>query len=244
MPRGSLMALIQEALWRLIWRIIMKQLLFGFLLVLVAGVAPIHADSAGSISGVASVIDGDTIEIHGKRIRLHGIDAPESAQTCRRENGTIWRCGQQAANELSAFIGRRTVTCTRTDTDRYGRTVAICKTSTDDINEWMVRKGLAVAYRRYSGAYVAAETDAKMNKAGMWGGTFDMPWDWRRGQRSAEVPAGKCAIKGNISRNGKRIYHIPGDRWYDATRINTEAGERWFCSESDARKAGWSRARE
>jgi len=53
-----------------------------------------------------------------------------------------------------------------------------------------------------------------------------------------------CNIKGNISINtGERIYHVPGQRYYDATRISSQYGERWFCSEQEARRAGWRKAR-
>jgi endonuclease YncB( thermonuclease family) len=78
-----------------------------------------HAD----IAGVASVIDGDTLEIHGQRIRLFGIDTPESRQTCEDAASREWRCGQKAALALQDLIGRRTVTCRKRDTDRYGRMV-------------------------------------------------------------------------------------------------------------------------
>ncbi len=75
------------------------------------------------VAGVASVIDGDTIEVHGQRIRLHGIDAPESRQLCRL-NGKPWQCGKDAANALAEKIGRRPIVCEERDRDRYGRIVA------------------------------------------------------------------------------------------------------------------------
>ncbi len=70
------------------------------------------------VAGIASVIDGDTIEVHGQRIRLHGIDAPESRQLCRRD-GTPWQCGKDAANALASKIARRPVTCEDLGRDRY-----------------------------------------------------------------------------------------------------------------------------
>ena len=93
------------------------------------------------IVGVASVIDGDTIEIHSVRIRLHGIDAPESRQLCTRTTGERWRCGQQASLALSDQIGRSTVSCDPRDTDRYGRTVAVCSSRGVDLNGWLVTQG-------------------------------------------------------------------------------------------------------
>lgn len=208
--------------------------------------------AAGPMSGVASVIDGDTLEVHGQRIRLHGIDAPESRQLCRRPGGAAWRCGQQAALALSDRIGRGTVSCAVKDRDRYGRLVAVCSRDREDLNRWMVEQGWAVAYRSYSRDYVAVEDAARAAGRNLWAGEFVMPWDWRRGQRlagegggaaaSAAVGAQKpgCAIKGNIGSSGKRIYHAPGGRWYGQTRIDPSKGERWFCSESEARAAGWT----
>lgn len=133
----------------------------------------------GEIAGRASVIDGDTIEIHGQRIRLHGVDAPESAQLCQRPSGKTWRCGQQAALALADRIDRATIRCGPRDRDRYGRVVAICFKGTEDLNRWLVSAGWAVAYRRYSLEYVAEEESAQHRKVGVWSGTFEMPWDWR-----------------------------------------------------------------
>lgn len=134
--------------------------------------------------GVASVIDGDTLEIRGTRIRLHGIDAPESSQRCTRPSGQKWRCGQQAALVLSDRIGHRGVSCDRRDIDRYGRTIAVCSQDGVDLNSWMVQEGWAVAYRQYSQDYVGEEADARRAGRNIWSGSFVMPWDWRRGVRT------------------------------------------------------------
>src|SRR5262249_5834171 len=66
---------------------------------------------ADDFVGQASVVDGDTLEIHGIRIRLWGVDAPESSQLCRGEDSLQYRCGAQAANDLAAIIARRPVNC-------------------------------------------------------------------------------------------------------------------------------------
>jgi endonuclease YncB( thermonuclease family) len=204
------------------------------------------------LTGLARVIDGDTIDVGTVRVRLHGVDAPESAQSCLA-GGTRWPCGQRATRALAGEIGGRTVACSERDQDRYGRVVAICRHGGRDVNAWLVEQGWALAYRRYSQAYVDEEASARAARRGVWRGQFTAPWDWRRGERLAssrrDAPrtagraSGSCRIKGNISHNsGKRIYHMPGDRDYARTKIS-RPGERWFCSEVEARAAGWRRAR-
>lgn len=147
------------------------------------------AQTRDAITGRASVVDGDTLEIHGRRIRLHGIDAPEAGQRCYRGDAA-WRCGQEAANRLAAMIGRRPVTCEARDVDRYGRAVAVCRVDAIDLSAWLVRQGLAVAYRRYSAVYTDEERQAKSVGAGIWSGTFAMPWDWRAARRSGATAGG------------------------------------------------------
>ena len=210
------------------------------------------------LSGRARVIDGDTLEVGGARVRLYGIDAPESAQRCR-SGGRTWSCGREATRALARRIGSRPVSCKEHDRDRYGRMVAVCWVGHEDVNAWMAARGWAFAYRKYSMSYVVEEAAAKMAKGGIWQGDVVAPWEWRRGERlaggrSAAQPAasrpaaqkerGRCAIKGNISKSGTRIYHVPGGRFYGQTRINTSKGQRWFCTEAEARAAGWRRSRQ
>ena len=228
----------------------------------VAWTWPVQAD----VSGQARVIDGDSLEIGGTRIRLFGIDAPERGQGCQA-GGELWICGGLARLRLEERISGRTVVCEEKDRDRYGRVVAVCRAGGEDLNAWMVSEGFALAYRRYSRAYVDEEAGAKSARAGVWRGEFVPPWDWRRGVRlegtvrsmGRDAPRspgrvtsgetirakgiGGCRIKGNVSYNrGRRIYHMPGDRDYSRTRIDPSRGERWFCTEAEARAAGWRRA--
>jgi endonuclease YncB( thermonuclease family) len=192
------------------------------------------------VTGQARVIDGDTLEISGTHVRLEGIDAPESAQTCSRRFVGTWACGKVAARELASLTEGREIACERSGTDKYGRMLGVCFVDGHDINAEMVRKGLAWAFVRYSSAYVSEEAQARAAKVGVWQGKSEPAWDFRANRwASAESAAPNgCAIKGNISSNG-RIYHMPWSPWYGKVHIETSKGERWFCSEQQAVAAGW-----
>ncbi len=146
------------------------------------GCRALATPALADVAGVASVIDGDTLEIHGQRIRLHGIDAPESRQLCRLD-GKPWQCGKDATNALAEKIARRPVTCEDLGRDRYKRIIGRCTVAGEDLGEWMVSEGLALAYRRYSRDYVDEEAEAQAARRGLWAGEFVKPWEWRRGKR-------------------------------------------------------------
>ena len=148
--------------------------------ILVFGVlaAAAHAD----LTGIPRIIDGDTIEVAGQRVRLHGIDAPESRQTCPAD-GKPWQCGKDATAALKHMVGTNQVTCVERDRDRYGRVVAVCHAGDVNLNARMVRDGWALADRRYSADYVADESTAGDARTGLWRGQFVPPWKWRRGER-------------------------------------------------------------
>ena len=171
--------------------------------------------SRSTLSGRAKVVDGDTLGVGAVWVRLHGVDAPESRQSCVA-GGRRWACGERATRALAGRIGGRTVACEERDRDRYGRTVAVCRDGGEDVNAWMVSQGWALAYRRYSRDYVGEETAARDARRGIWRGDFVPPWDWRRGERlagSRSVPksgtSAGCRIKGNIGRNGTRSITSP-----------------------------------
>lgn len=198
------------------------------------------------VRGAARVIDGDTLDVAGVQIRLFGVDAPELGQPCGD-----WSCGRWARDELARLIGGRQVTCSAGAQDRYGRLLARCDAGRGDLGLAMVQRGAAFAYRRYATDYVGAERQARASERGLWrdgGRGVTLPEDFRAAQQEAGVPPGRvpprpdCAIKGNVSDSG-RVYHLPGQRDYDRTRIDPARGERWFCSEAEARAAGWRRAR-
>lgn len=215
-------------------------------LVLAATLA-LHVGSASAdpYRGTAAVIDGDTLEIHGFRIRLHGVDVPESSQTCTSASLGTWLCGQRAAFALADMIQRRPVSCHRRDTDRYGRIIAACDVGGVSVNRWLVRNGWATAYTHYSRDYVADEALAKANQLNIWSGEFIDPAQYRRnrGKPPEAAPADGCRLKGNINADGDRIFHAPCQQHYERTRIDTAAGERWFCTADEAAQAGWRPAR-
>lgn len=196
--------------------------------------------SAGAIRGVARVVDGDTIAIDDTRIRLEGIDAPEAGQTCKRKWIGWWGCGTAATTALVRMVENRTVACEPRGLDKYGRTLAVCFADGRDINAQMVRQGNAWAFVKYSQSYVKEEALARAEGVGIWQGESQPAWDYRARRWAAaeeKAPEG-CAIKGNITKNG-RIYHMPWSPWYAQIRIEPDKGKRWFCSEAEALAAGW-----
>jgi len=138
------------------------------------------------ITGRATVIDGDGLEIGGTKVRLFGIDAPEIDQYCQRNDGTRWRCGHYASVELDRLVASHEVSCTVRAVDQYDRSVAVCRVGDVDVAAMQVRRGWAVAYRKFSTDYVDDENIARASKRGLWAGNFEMPWAWRehaRGRR-------------------------------------------------------------
>jgi endonuclease YncB( thermonuclease family) len=123
----------------------------------------------------------------GIEIRLHGIDAFELRQICTGQDGKPWGCGNAGKAYLTEIIKEQSVTCfgggPGLGRDRYGREIAVCYLGPKNLNEEMVRQGLALAFRRYSDNYVEAENRAKAQGVGAWAGSFVTPWDWRRGVR-------------------------------------------------------------
>lgn len=191
-----------------------------------------HPAQAESVTGLATVIDGDTLDIHGRRIRLHGIDAPESSQTC---GNPLWRCGQRSALALDALIARRTVSCLGQE-ESYQRLIARCRVlgGSSDLSQAMVRAGLALAYRRYALDYVRDEDAARATRAGVWSGPFQAPWDYRSAARAPQptvstaapsAPFTSCAQARNAGaapvRRGQPGYSARLDRDGDGVACET-----------------------
>lgn len=134
---------------------------------------------AGDLTGRARVIDADTLELAGERVRLHGVDAPESEQPCYRGTSR-WMCGDAATQALRQLTQGKTVRCQSRGQDKYGRHIALCDVGGVAMNAWLVRNGWALDWPRYSdGAYAAEQRAARNAGLGVWGSTFEKPWEWR-----------------------------------------------------------------
>jgi endonuclease YncB( thermonuclease family) len=126
------------------------------------------------------VLDGDTLEVEGQRLRLFGIDAFELEQTCLDAGGQPWHCGAAAKAALAELVQDQALACTVVEDTPAADYVAQCKVRHGvDLGGYMVRAGLALADRKVAKDYVAHEAAAKAAAAGVWGGTFNTPWEWR-----------------------------------------------------------------
>lgn len=227
-----------------------------------------HAATSSFEARVLKIEDGDTVTVvtdAGRRlkVRLLGIDAPETGQPF----------GAASRRELSERLAGGRVRIEQSGVDAYGRVLGRilvpprdCRgcAATVDVNLAQVESGMAWWYRQYARdqraadrrRYESAETRARGAGTGLWADDAPVaPWDWRHARKPARAaPASRseagsrpppgCTIKGNISSTGARIYHVPGQRHYAETRISRSHGERWFCSEREARAAGWRPAKD
>lgn len=154
-----------------------KILIFKILLLLL--LSSLNTINAKTIIGKPKIIDGDTIHIKNDKIRLHGIDAPETKQKCIFQKKE-WSCGKQSTIELKKLIDNQIISCTTTDIDIYKRYVAICSTNEINLNQTMVKKGWALAYRYYSNDYIIEEKYARENQLGIWKSQFEKPYVYRK----------------------------------------------------------------
>jgi endonuclease YncB( thermonuclease family) len=226
--------------------------------VLIAFLLKMRGGPTGPLAG-----RGHTLAIGETKIRLEGIDAPESDQLCLDRNAVKWNCGIAARDHLVRHVDGRPIACTPTRTDRYARTLAVCSLGDENLNAWMVREGFALAFVKYSTAYVAEEAEARKAQCGLWSGAFIAPWDWRHRDKgtvvlgavsvpitaqaqllepasAAAAPSPNCLIKGNVNRQGERIYHMPGGLSY--AKVNMAAPGK-LCTEDEAEAAGWRPAK-
>lgn len=157
----------------------------AILLIASAFTAPAQAEPSERlvVQGQARAVDGDTLDVEGTRIRLHGIDAPETRQTCTATDGSAWACGRYAAAALAAAVADAEVACTARGRDRYQRMVATCWVGAVEVGHAMVAQGMALADQRFGRTYGAVEETARTAALGLWAGSFEAPWEWRRARR-------------------------------------------------------------
>ncbi|WP_234831264.1 RlpA-like double-psi beta-barrel domain-containing protein [Rhodopseudomonas palustris] len=185
------------------------------------------------IVGVPRVLDGDTVEISGAKLRLLGIDAPELDQLCFDAKGDRFSCGIAARDELARRFGDKSWTCKVAGADDEGQKLATCQVESETVEEWMAGAGWAMAFTRHTRHAEKPEAVARQARSGLWAGAFIPPWDWRSGSREAtvlgvvvvpaearaillgpeqvaEAPAKPCDGKGRADKRGKcRVSSLP-----------------------------------
>lgn len=161
--------------------------------------AAVPAVQAQDFSGVARAVDGDSMVVGPRRVRIFGIDAPEYRQTCRI-GWSNWSCGADAAAAMRSLVDGRQLQCTSVDRDVYGRTVATCRESGVDIAAAMLDKGLAIALDNAPDAYLARAGQSKAKRAGIWASEFETPATYRAANpRSDGVPARPAVVPARIA---------------------------------------------
>jgi endonuclease YncB( thermonuclease family) len=192
------------------------------------------------LSGDVWIIDGDTVQIGSTMVHLGGIDSPELGQRCVIEDKE-WRCGLEAALALRKLVAFGGVICT---SEESGPTVTgACAAAGKDLAEALLNQGYAVAAPEALPAYQGAEAAAQAAELGLWRGDFVRPEDWRRGARLPDQASDTvfCVVKGTVTSEGQKIFYIPSDEEYRDIAIESERGERLFCSDDEAILAGWTR---
>lgn len=155
-------------------KVLRTGLLFAFV---IAGILFFEEFNKEAVNGNAAVIDGDSLRLQGREIRLFGIDAPEIRQTCTSgKDKQEFNCGKKAAMHLKSLTKQGNVKCEGSDLDKFDRLLAICSVGDVEINRKMVSDGWAVAF----GAYYAEESEADRAQRGLWKGEFQSPSQWRR----------------------------------------------------------------
>ena len=196
--------------------------------------------SADGLTGRATAVVGDVLRIAGTLVRLKGIEVPESQQSCLKANGRRWSCGTAALDGLKGLLRGKTVTCETSGADEQGRPLATCATPEFDVAAEMVRRGHAFAGTGFFGSFSSEEDAAKTQKIGLWQGEAERPGEWRqrRWEEAKKSSPDGCPIKGYV-RTAGRMYAMPWSQDYAQGKLRTVKGERWFCSEDDARAAGF-----
>lgn len=199
--------------------------------------------ASDKIKGRGIAISGDTLRVGGTTIRLDGIDAPVPGQRCLRGRSRRWNCGASATAALARLVRRAKVSCELTGSDDNVRELGDCSVGDKDIAAELVRGGHVFATAGFFAPYTSLEDQARQEKLGIWRGHAVRPSDYRaqKWEEAKRAAPNGCPIKGNVSR-GRRVYVLPWARGYERVRITRGRGERWFCSETEARAAGWKPA--
>ncbi|MCH9765170.1 MAG: hypothetical protein K0U34_04155 [Alphaproteobacteria bacterium] len=203
-------------------------------------VSAINPFKAETLTGRATVLDGGHLRIARQTIRLDDIEALLPAQTCETSRARTWRCGRSATAKLKRLVRRRRITCTIAGEGTEGIKRATCSVAERDLGAELVRLGYAFAAPGLLTNYKSEEAEARANKRGIWQGTALRPAEYRaaRWQQATKKAPGGCPIKGRVHRR-KRLYALPWDRGYDRVRVRERRGGQWFCSEQEARQAGF-----
>jgi len=203
--------------------------------------APTHVSISTELSGRATAITGDLLRVDGVLVRVANIEAPESRQPCYRADGRRWNCAAAAKSALAHIVRGRRVICTPSSgQDAGGYAVAQCSVGESDLAAELVRNGYVFAVSSFFGSLVSEEDTARNAKKGIWQGEILRPQQWRDQQwqdAKRDAPDG-CPIKGFI-RASSKFYALPWSADYDRARVRTGRGERWFCSEDEAKAAGF-----
>lgn len=205
----------------------------------VAGASDNKADESYLVS---RVIDGDTIELaSGERVRYIGVNTPEITK------GKNECFGREAFQKNQELVAGQSVRLEKdvSETDQYGRWLRYVWVNDVMINEYLVASGYAQVATyppdvKYQSVFLAAQQTARENKQGLWGEVCD---NYQKIINNQEASNANCVIKGNISSSGEKIYHLPGCDYYEQTYIDESKGEQWFCTEAEARQAGWRKAK-
>lgn len=189
---------------------------------------------------VSRVVDGDTIELeNGQRVRYIGIDTPETVDPRK----PVQCFGKEASNKNKELVEGKTVRLEKdvSETDKYGRLLRYVYVEDTFVNDFLIRQGFAHTSTfppdvKYQNQFLKSESQARIDNSGLWASCSG-------DTQSAKEPQTGCVIKGNITSQGEKIYHLPGQKYYDKTVIDISHGEKWFCTEEEATVAGWRKSK-
>jgi endonuclease YncB( thermonuclease family) len=203
--------------------------------------APARVTVSSELTGRAIAITGDLMRVDGALVRIGGVEAPESRQPCYRANGRRWNCASAAKSGLARVVRGRRVSCTPSGEESGGYVVADCRIGTTDVATALVQGGYVFAVRSLFSSLGSAEDAARAAKKGIWQGEIQRPQEWRDrlwADAKQEAPDG-CPIKG-VVRASSKVYTLPWSADYERAKVRKEKGERWFCSEDEAKAAGFA----